>query len=170
MLVYFVRHGEVENPEAVKYGRLPGFPLTQQGELEIEGTSEKLMGRGIEAIYASPLVRTRQSAEIISRKIHLPVTYDGRLLEHDHGKYTGVKIEEYKKMEYWRCGAETLENCGDRVLDFLYDVKSQKINETIVVVGHQGPIVMAILNKEGKTVDDYNSIDLAMGGYLEYEF
>jgi len=170
MLVYFVRHGEVENPEAVKYGRLPGFPLTQKGREQIKQTSESLKEVGIGAIYASPLLRTKESAQILSEMLGLPIIFDDRLLEHDHGKYTGVKIEEYKKMEYWRCGAETLENCGDRVLDFLYDVKSQNKYQTICVVGHQGPIIMAILNRAGKTVDDYNSIDLPMGGYLEYEF
>ncbi len=172
MIIYFVRHGEVENPEAVKYGRLPGFPLTQRGNSEIEETAERLKDAGIEAIYASPLLRTKQSAEIISQKLSLPVIFDDRLLEHDHGKYTGVKIEEYVKMEYWRDGAETLEKCGDRVLDFLYDVKSQKKYQTIAVVGHQGPIVMAILNKAGKTfsLSEYSTIDLPVGGFIKYEF
>ena len=170
MLVYFVRHGEVDNPDEVKYGRLPGFPLTQKGEWEIKETAGKLRNFGIEVVYASPLLRTKQSAQIISKELDLPVIYDDRLLEYDHGKYTGVKIEEYKNMEYWRCGAETLENCGDRVLDFLYDVKSQNKYQTICVVGHGGPIVMAILNKAGKTVDDYDTVRFPTGGYLNYEF
>ena len=170
MTIYFVRHGEVENPDRVKYGRLPGFPLTQKGKNNIEETAGKLIGTGIEAIYASPLLRTKQSAEIISQKLKLPVIYDDRLLEHDHGKYTGVKIEEYKKMEYWRDGAETLENCGDRVLDFLYDIKSQNKYQIICVVGHGGPIVMAILNRAGKSVMDYDKIDFPVGGFIKYEF
>lgn len=170
MIVYFVRHGEVENPEQIKYGRLPGFPLTGQGRLEVEATAVKLEGRGIEAIFASPLLRTQQSAEIISEKLRLPIIYDDRLLEHDHGKYTGVKIEEFKRMEYWRDGAETLEHCGDRVLDFLDEIKSQHKYKTIAVVGHEGPIVMAILNRAGKTVADYNTIDLPVGGFIKYEF
>lgn len=170
MIIYFVRHGEVENPEGIKYGRLPGFPLTQKGIAEINETAEKLRGVGIEIIYSSPLLRTKQSAEIISEKLKLPTIYDDRLLEHDHGKYTGVKTEEYVKMEYWRSGAETLEKCGDRVIDFLYDVKSQNKYQTIAVVGHQGPIVMAILNLAHKTVEDYNTIDLPVGGFIKYEF
>lgn len=170
MIVYFVRHGEVENPDQIKYGRLPGFPLTQNGKSQVEVAAEKLVGAGIEAIYASPLLRTKQSAEIISQKLGLPIIYDDRLLEHDHGKYTGVKIEEYKKMEYWRDGAETLEKCGDRVLDFLYDVKSQNKYSAIAVVGHGGPIVMAILNKSGKTVADYDAIQFPVGGLIKYEF
>jgi broad specificity phosphatase PhoE len=170
MIIYFVRHGEVENPGGVKYGRLPGFPLTSRGKLEIEATADKLKGLGIEAIYASSLLRTKQSAEIISEKLNIPIIYDDRLLEHDHGKYTGVPVAEYVKMEYWRAGAETLENCGDRVLDFLYDMKSQNKYQKIAIVGHQGPIVMAILNKAGKSVEEYDTIDLPVGGVIQYEF
>lgn len=170
MIVYFVRHGEVENPEKIKYGRLPGFPLTKLGRLESERIGRKLIRKGVEVIFASPLLRTRETAEIIGRELKLPVFYDDRLLEHDHGKYTGVKIEEYKKMEYWRMGGETLEHAGDRVLDFLDEIKSQNKYQTIAVVSHGGPIVMAILNRAGQTVEDYNSIDLPMGGYLKYEF
>lgn len=170
MVVYFVRHGEVENPDQIKYGRLPGFPITDKGKLEVEETTEKLKGKKIEIIYASPLLRTKQSAEILSEKLHLPTIYDDRLLEHDHGKYTGVKIEEFKRMEYWRDGAETLEHCGDRVLDFLDEIKSQNKYQTIAVVSHGGPVVMAILNHEGKTVSDYNSIDFPTGGFIKYDF
>lgn len=125
MTVYFVRHGEVENPEKIKYGRLPGFPLTQLGRLESERVGQEFLPKNIEAIFSSPLLRTKETAEIIGRKLKLPVFYDDRLLEHDHGKYTGVKIEEYKRMEYWRSGGETLEQAGNRVLDFLDEIKSQ---------------------------------------------
>lgn len=170
MVVYFVRHGAVENPEAVKYGRLPGFPLTGRGKLEVEKTAISLQGKGIEAIFASSLLRTKQSAEILSKKLGLVVNYDDRLLEHDHGKYTGVKIEEYKKMEYWRAGAETLEQAGNRVLDFLEEMKSQNRYQIIAVVSHGGPIVMAILNRAGKTVSDYDSVKFPTGGFIEYEF
>lgn len=170
MKVYFVRHGEVENPQKIKYGRLPGFPLTKEGRQEILEVAQDLQDKGVEAIFASPLLRTKRSAEIISSVLNLPVVYDDRLLEHDHGKYTGVPIEEFKRMEYWRDGAETLEQCGNRVLDFLDEIKSQNKFQTIAVVSHGGPVVMAILNRAGETVDNYDSISFPTGGFLEYEF
>lgn len=170
MLVYFVRHGEADNPEKIKYGRLPGFPLTEKGRGEAQRAAEFLSDKGIQAIFASSLLRTKQTAEIIAQRLNLPVSYDDRLLEHDHGKYTGVPIKEFKRMEYWRDGGETLEQAGNRVLDFLDEIKSQNKYQTIAVISHGGPVVMAILNHAGKTVDDYDSIIFPTGGFLEYEF
>lgn len=169
-MVYFVRHGEVENPERIKYGRLPGFPLTAKGAAEAQRLAEELWGKGIQAIFCSPLLRTRQTAQPIAQKLGLGIIFDDRLLERDHGKYTGSKIEDYLRGEYWRYGGETLESCGNRVIDFLDDVKSQNKYRTITVVGHEGPIIMAILNLAGKTEDNYDSIKLPMGGFIKYEF
>ena len=47
MLVYFIRHGEVENPEGIKYGRLPGFPLSEVGQDEIKKLSAELVDKNI---------------------------------------------------------------------------------------------------------------------------
>lgn len=170
MVIYFVRHGQVDNPNQIKYGRLPGFPLTPKGRQEVLQTAQKLKNKDVEAIFASPLLRTKETAEVIAQKLNLPINYDDRLLEHDHGRYTGVPIEEFKRMEYWRDGAETLEQSGNRVLDFLDEIKSQNKYQTIAVVSHGGPVVMAILNRAGKTVDNYDSIKFPTGGFIEFEF
>lgn len=169
MTVYFVRHGEVENPEQIRYGRLPGFPLTEKGRQEIRETAGQLESAGIQAIFTSPLLRTKQSAQILSECLGLPVNCDDRLLEHDHGIYTGAKIEDYKANKYWKYGGESLGDCGNRVLDFLEEVKGRSHYQTIAVVSHGGPIAMAILNRAGRTEEDYDSISLPMGGYLKYE-
>lgn len=170
MTVYFVRHGAVENPRKIEYGRLPGFPLSETGWEEAEKTARQLTGKGIEAIYASPLLRTRQTAEIINEKLKVPLFYDDLLLEFDLGKYTGIAKEEYTRRELWREAAETLEEAGHRLLRFLEKIKKEGRFRTLAVVSHEVPVVMALLNLAGKTADDYPTIKFPTGGCLKLEY
>lgn len=170
MKVYLIRHGGVENPSGIKYGRLPGFPLSETGRRQVEVLAKNLEGQGIQAVYASPLLRTKQTAEILAKSWNVSINYSGLLLEVDHGAYQGITEAEYVRGQHWRHGAETLKESGDRVLKFLSEIKSQGRFQKVAVVSHEGPLVMAVLNFSGKTEDDYDSLKLATAGYLELEY
>src|SRR5947199_3195537 len=66
--IYLIRHGEVSNPNGILYGRLARFGLSENGKQEIAQTAEFLKDKHIDYIYSSPLLRTRQTAEIIRKK------------------------------------------------------------------------------------------------------
>ena len=61
-LVHLVRHGEVDNPDRVLYGRLDGFGLSELGHRMADAAAASLDGRPITALVASPLQRTQESA------------------------------------------------------------------------------------------------------------
>ena len=65
--IHLVRHGEVYNPGAVLYGRLPNFHLSDKGKLMAQAAAEELQKQGfpIRAIFTSPLIRTQESAKPI---------------------------------------------------------------------------------------------------------
>lgn len=170
MKVYFIRHGDVDNPLHLKYGRLPAFHLSLQGRDEVERLSLKLANFGIEVIFSSPLERTTETSQILSSSLHVPVNFDDRLLEFNVGKYEGMKEEDYIAGEYWKKGAETLEDSGARIMSFLDETKKDATYKTIAVVSHEGPIVMALLSLSGKTVSDYSSITLKTGDYIEVNY
>ncbi|MBP6874687.1 MAG: histidine phosphatase family protein [Candidatus Eisenbacteria bacterium] len=80
--IHFVRHGEAENPQGIFYGRLAGFPLSERGIRQARAAGACLRTTPLEAIYASPLERTRQTAEWIAREHpHLQVTFTDLLIE-----------------------------------------------------------------------------------------
>lgn len=58
--ISFVRHGRVHNPRGVIYGRLPNFRLSREGMNDAERAGLQLSSSPLEAVYASPLLRTRQ--------------------------------------------------------------------------------------------------------------
>lgn len=66
--VFFVRHGEVHNPGGIFYGRLPRFRLSERGEAQAGAASRALAAEPLAAIYTSPLLRARQTGQIIARE------------------------------------------------------------------------------------------------------
>jgi broad specificity phosphatase PhoE len=64
-ILSFIRHGQVYNPERIIYGRLPGFGLSHKGKLQAQCAAHYLKNTNLVAIFSSPLIRARETAEII---------------------------------------------------------------------------------------------------------
>lgn len=80
--ILFVRHGEVQNPDGIFYGRMPRFALSEAGRRQAEATAARLTGYTLAAIYTSPLLRARQTAAIMQRAHpQIPVRVTRSLLE-----------------------------------------------------------------------------------------
>ncbi|PZS02001.1 MAG: hypothetical protein DLM69_04425 [Candidatus Chloroheliales bacterium] len=66
-VIYLIRHADVHNPQDIVYGRMPRFGLSQTGFHEAETTARYLASSAqLSAIYSSPMLRARQTADIIS--------------------------------------------------------------------------------------------------------
>lgn len=66
--IFFVRHGEVHNPGAIFYGRLPRFRLSDTGRRQAEAAARTLAGEPLAVVYTSPLLRARQTGRIIAHE------------------------------------------------------------------------------------------------------
>jgi broad specificity phosphatase PhoE len=80
-VVHLLRHGEVENPGGILYGRLPGFHLSDLGRQMASAVAEALAGRDITYVVSSPLERAQETAQPIADEFGLPVATDPDLLE-----------------------------------------------------------------------------------------
>jgi broad specificity phosphatase PhoE len=80
-IVHLVRHGEVDNPNGVLYGRLPGYHLSETGRLMAKSAADFLAGRDVTVIRSSPLERALETAEPIAAEFGLPIEVDDRLIE-----------------------------------------------------------------------------------------
>jgi broad specificity phosphatase PhoE len=65
--VWLARHGEVHNPRDILYGRLPRIGLTPEGRRQAQALAGVLKSRPLAAIYSSPMLRARKTAEVILR-------------------------------------------------------------------------------------------------------
>ena len=81
--LHLVRHGEVHNPDRVLYGRLPNFALSAGGRTMAAAAAAHVeaLGRPVSALYASPLQRTRESAEPFTAAFGLEPVIDERVIE-----------------------------------------------------------------------------------------
>ncbi len=94
LTIFFVRHGQTEwNASGRMQGRA-NSDLTGIGRQQADANGRLLARLSIEGLYASPLERTRQTAEIVQRHVPLPVTYDARLVEWDCGDWSGHRYAE----------------------------------------------------------------------------
>ena len=79
--VYVIRHGEVENPKKILYGRQPGWRLSERGQAMAQtlGNWSKTIDLG--ALHVSPLQRAQETALPISTLHSMPITTDDKLIE-----------------------------------------------------------------------------------------
>lgn len=81
-ILYLVRHGE--NPANLTREfshRVVDYSLTPRGVRQARETATRFTSQRIDAIYASPLKRAVETADVIAERLHLPVSVDERLRE-----------------------------------------------------------------------------------------
>lgn len=89
MWLHCVRHGEsIHNAEGRIQGQLD-VPLSDFGRRQGEAIAAALAELPIDAIYASPLQRALETAQIVARRLNLPIQIDPRLQEINVGVFQG---------------------------------------------------------------------------------
>lgn len=86
-LVHLTRHGEVDNPDSILYGRLPGYNLSELGrEMALAAASDfAARTASVTHVIASPLERAQQTAAPIAEAFGLEVGIDERVIEAESG-------------------------------------------------------------------------------------
>ncbi len=86
------RHGESEANVVGEFSnRGMKHPLTARGRAQASELAQRLAGAGIDRILSSPVLRARQTAEIVADALVRPVVVDERLREFDVGEYEGSR-------------------------------------------------------------------------------
>lgn len=148
--IYLVRHGEVYNPDNVWYGRLPRFGLSERGKEEIAETAKFLKNIPVSHLYASPLLRAKETAEIIQQELKTPtITFNDHLLE-VKSAYMGQPLSVLQEIKFdiftgpaRKEDDETLEQLAERSTTFLDHVASRHSGQHVVAVSH-GDILMTV--------------------------
>lgn len=160
-LVHVVRHGEVDNPNRVLYGRLPGYRLSPLGEQMAERVAEFMDGRDVVHLVASPLERAQQTAAPTSRVLGLEVSTDERLIEAGNsfeGTTVGADPRQLLRWEYLRrLGNPIQPSWGEpyrdivvRMLAAVEEARRTARGHEAVLVSHQLPIEVLRRSIEGR--------------------
>ncbi len=94
-IVVFVRHGEsTKNVEHIITDDFDGYPLTESGGKSARADGEELRRLPkVNRFYSSPVLRARQTADIISECINEAYEVDDLLRERGQGRYNGVRLK-----------------------------------------------------------------------------
>ena len=134
-VLLLVRHGEtVDNAAQIMQGQTQG-QLNDNGRRQAEELRDKLATEHLDAIVASDLHRSIETAEILAEPHHLPVVTTPLLRERDWGSFTGRYIPDLKG-ETWPDDIETLEALKERAGRFLDFIRSNYSGKTVLAVGH----------------------------------
>ncbi len=159
--VHLVRHGEVENPGRVLYGRIPGFHLSEAGRMMAKAVADFLAGRDITVLRSSPLERALETAEPVAAELGLQVEVDDRLIEpwnHFEGMRFGVGDGALRQPRHWMhlrnpfrpSWGEPYQEVAARMLAAVADAAYAADGHEAVCVSHQLPITVARRAAEGR--------------------
>ena len=150
--VHLVRHGEVDNPGRILYGRLDGYGLSDLGTQMSKRVAKALDVRPIVRVVSSPLLRTRQSAKPIAKAMGLTIDTDERLIEGTN-VFEGSRLSAGRLLRHpnlWPhlrnplrpSWGEPYRDIASRMMAALEDAWKSVDSGEVVLVSHQLPIWM----------------------------
>ena len=154
--IHLIRHGKVENPKGVIYGRLPGYHLSELGKQQARAASDHLKDVPVGAIWSSPMERAQETADIVNEHHGLAITTDERLTE-SHNSFEGVRrtwqgILLGNPLKWWHLRnpmrpswGETFAQVKERMLAAIWEAADSAGGADIVIVSHQTPVLVARL-------------------------
>jgi len=134
-----IRHGQTEWSKTGKHTGRTDIPITDVGRDEARAAARTLDGWNIDAVYTSPLIRARETAELVGFS---DAIIDNDLMEWDYGVYEGIRTAETRlEIADWSVwthpiiGGESVEQVGARV-DAFFERLDDADAETAVVFAH----------------------------------
>jgi broad specificity phosphatase PhoE len=152
-----IRHGQTDWNLEGRYQGQSDVPLNQTGLAQAQSLAEQLKEQTFAAIYASDLMRARQTVEPVAKMFGITIQVEPRLREINQGEWEGVLVEDIKARyaELWSQrtvdpanirppGGETVGEVATRVYAALDDIARLFPTERVLVVSHGLSIATAI--------------------------
>jgi probable phosphoglycerate mutase len=92
--IYLVRHGATAMTAEDRFAGSTDVPLADEGRAQVGALAERLRCDTLDAVFASPMARTLETARIIAAPHGLVPRPDPALREMDYGRWEGRKREE----------------------------------------------------------------------------
>lgn len=165
-----VRHGQTPTTGQSLPGRAKGLNLSEAGLKQAEEVAERLSSfSAIDAIYASPLERTRQTAAPLARQRKQKVIIEKGLIECDFGDWTGAKLVDLMKKPEWSTvqrapstfrfpNGESFTEMQVRISTALDNIRLRHPGGVVVCFSHADPIKAALAHAMGTHLDLFQRI------------
>ncbi len=169
--ILLVRHGE--NDWVKKHrlaGWIEGIHLNENGRQQAIAAAQRLASLPVKAIYSSPVLRCRETADTLANTLNLPVNTLDSMGEVRYGEWEGKKIKKLAKKKEWFTvqfypsrmqfpGGESLRAVQMRGVEAIEALaQSHKDEEIIVVVSHADIIKLVLAYYLGVHTDLFQRI------------
>lgn len=143
--ILLIRHGETEWNAGDRFRGRADVDLNEKGVLQAKLLAGYLADTEIEAVYSSPLVRARRTAEGIAGNHELKVHIEHDLIDCDFGEWQGMSRSEvqdiYGKLHIkWTTSPEKVKIPGGESLEDVRERASRVIRKLISL--HSGTVVL----------------------------
>ena len=160
-MLYIMRHGRTDWNARHKLQGRTDIPLNEEGRRMAEKAREEYMDVPLDICFCSPLIRAKETAEIVLRGRGIPIRTDDRLMEMCFGEFEGTENsfndpscpintvflnpEAYTQSVG---GAETFDELFARTGEFLQEVVDPLMaqEKNVLIVGH-GAMNLSIIGR-----------------------
>jgi broad specificity phosphatase PhoE len=171
--LFLVRNADTE---FTKDGRVAGrrdISLSAAGRAQAERLRDHLHQNDLAEIYASPLPRAVETAEIVAQPLSLGVVRDPRLIDFDAGRWEGKAHAEIgASPEYRRFledpvaegipGGERLTDVRDRIVSAVSQaLADNEMGASILLISHAGPLRVLLAHYLGMNLINYHRLRLS---------
>lgn len=153
MNLYMVRHGQTAASRENRFSGSSDPPLTEVGEAMAQAFAQAYASLTWDAIYTSPMLRTRQTADAFCRLTGVQATIEDGLKEVDYGEWEGLRQDEVKArwpeaFEYWADdvasrgtpGGETAFHVAARAMRVVEGIRSRHERGNVLLVSHKATL------------------------------
>jgi broad specificity phosphatase PhoE len=169
---FLLRHGKTihqTKQKDITYGHPDDNPpcvLLEEGINEARLAGEKLKDKNIDLIFASDILRIKQTVEIVTKTIGYDlnkVTYDQRLRDVNWGVLAGKSKEKawayydndkMKKFEMGVPQGESWNQCQERVVTVINDIENKFEDKNILIASHGDPLWLLEGYLKGKSNEE----------------
>ena len=160
-MLYIMRHGRADWNDRHKLQGRTDIPLNEEGRRMAEVAGEEYRDIPLDLCFCSPLIRARETAEIVLRGRDVPIRTDDRLREMSFGSYEGTEnsfsipdcpvnviFQAPEKYTASVGGAETFDELFARTGSFLREVIDPLLEQekNVLIVGH-GAMNLSIISQ-----------------------
>ena len=167
-MILLARHGETAENKERRFQGQKDVPLNDTGREQARVLGERAKAEGLAAVYTSPLVRARETAEIVAAALGLEPRADDRLKEVDVGDWQDRLKDDVERddPDGWRAfreagdefrfpGGESFAEQQERVIAALVDV-TQRGELPALVVCHRGVVRCALAHTHQRGLGTYH--------------
>jgi len=178
-----IRHGATAFSQERRYAGSHDIPLSPEGWRQCSALARALESFHAAAVYASPLVRARESAAPIAAAQGIEVTLESDFREMCFGDWEGLTRDEAERRfpddyklwqtapeQFARPGSETLGAVAKRVGRAVAELQATHLGETVILVSHGVVTRLIILAALGLGPDRLWSVAASPAGISEIEY